>query len=506
MQNLFKLVGAVLPIVLFIVLLMVLKLSSKTSSITSFLAAVVVGGVIFRSPIQSILIECQKGIWNTLVIYYVVFTAMLIYEALSRADMFTHIRVKINDVIKNELLQVLFIGWGFTSFLQSITGFGVPVAVAAPILVGMGIAPIQAVMICILGHAWGGTYGTLAIAWDSLLVQASVSPQDAGRIALLTCTMLWIYNLICGFAICFIYRKGKIMRRDIFCTVAISTTQGAVQLAVAQFNTSVACFFASICALGTILILDITVRDHKSQKPPISKCSIKDILMPYMFLVVLVVVLLFCTPVNVILSKFKIGPHINNTIYSPMSIFTHSGTLLMATALFTYFYYFKKGYIKEGLFFSSVKNTFLKSIRSIIPILFLIMMSKVMDGTGQIMLLSTMIAGALGSLYPLFSPFIGMLGSFISSSNMSSNILFTGFQKNAAIKLGIDQAVILAAQTTGGSIGNLTATSNILLGLSTTGEHGREGEVMRKLAPIAIFSCIISSIFIMIVLHKGSAF
>ena len=38
-------------------------------------------------------------------------------------------------------------GWIFESFLQGITGFGVPVAVGAPLLIGIGMKPVWAVVI-----------------------------------------------------------------------------------------------------------------------------------------------------------------------------------------------------------------------------------------------------------------------------------------------------------------------------------------------------------------------
>ena len=66
------------------------------------------------------------------------------------------------------MLLVLAMGWIFESFLQGITGFGVPVAVGAPLLIGIGVQPMWAVIIPLFGQAWGNTFGTLGAAWDSL--------------------------------------------------------------------------------------------------------------------------------------------------------------------------------------------------------------------------------------------------------------------------------------------------------------------------------------------------
>jgi lactate permease len=42
-------------------------------------------------------------------------------------------------------------------------------------------------------------------------------------------------------------------------------------------------------------------------------------------------------------------------------------------------------------------------------------------------------------------------------------------------------AIILAAQTSGGALGSVIAPTKVVVGASTGGMAGREGEIMRKL-------------------------
>jgi lactate permease len=46
--------------------------------------------------------------------------------------------------------------------------------------------------------------------------------------------------------------------------------------------------------------------------------------------------------------------------------------------------------------------------------------------------------------------------------------------------IGINALVVLGAQTTGGALGSMLAPAKIIVGCSTAGLAGREGEVMRK--------------------------
>lgn len=84
-------------------------------------------------------------------------------------------------------------------------------------------------------------------------------------------------------------------------------------------------------------------------------------------------------------------------------------------------------------------------------------------------------------IYPAIAPFIGALGAFITGSNTNSNVLFAVLQKNAAELLNLSVPLILAAQTAGGSLGSVLAPAKVIVGASTVGLAGKEGEVMRKL-------------------------
>jgi lactate permease len=72
-------------------------------------------------------------------------------------------------------MQALIIGWVFATFLQGVGGFGVPVAVIAPILVGLGFGPMAAVMIPSIGHGWAVTFGSLGSSFQALIASTGLS-------------------------------------------------------------------------------------------------------------------------------------------------------------------------------------------------------------------------------------------------------------------------------------------------------------------------------------------
>ena len=123
--------------------------------------------------------------------------------------------------------------------------------------------------------------------------------------------------------------------------------------------------------------------------------------------------------------------------------------------------------------------------RSLAIISFLVL-AKILEYSGQTEILALGIAAIAPPLvFAFLSNFIGVLGAFMTSSNTASNILFTPLQDAISSNQELPQSAIIAAQSTGGAIGNVVSPANIVLGTSTAGIVGKEGEVLRATLPWA---------------------
>jgi lactate permease len=120
-------------------------------------------------------------------------------------------------------------------------------------------------------------------------------------------------------------------------------------------------------------------------------------------------------------------------------------------------------------------------------------MAVIMQHAGMTDTLAQGLSGAVGSIFPVISPWMGALGAFMTGSNTNSNVVFAALQMRTAELLNLPVAVILAAQTAGAALGSVVAPTKIVVGASTAGMAGREGEVMRKmLVYVGILILIIS--------------
>ena len=151
-MNLFMWLIALLPIIVLLVLMIKFQWGATEAAPIGLMITIITGVVFYKANITLLASESAKGIWNALVILVIVWTAILMYQVAEEANAFSVIRKGMGELLPNELLMILAMGWIIESFLQGITGFGVPVAVGAPLLIGIGVKPLWAVIIPLLGE------------------------------------------------------------------------------------------------------------------------------------------------------------------------------------------------------------------------------------------------------------------------------------------------------------------------------------------------------------------
>ena len=129
-------------------------------------------GVLWASLLRGILLSAP--------VLYIVIPALLLYRVAEAAGGIRNIGWSVSEMTKNHILQLMILAFGFTTFLQGVAGFGVPVAVVAPLLIGIGYPPVQAVAASLLGHAWAVGMGDMASSFQALLSVTDLPPRGLG--------------------------------------------------------------------------------------------------------------------------------------------------------------------------------------------------------------------------------------------------------------------------------------------------------------------------------------
>src|SRR5690606_27682790 len=137
---------AFLPLLFLLVLMLARGWGAAEAGPVSWIAAVLMAWFFFDTPVDVIGYESVKGTWSAVTVLYVVWASILIYEVTPDGCVLDLLRHALTRLLPDRLLLVLAFGWAFASFLQVVTGFGVPIAVCAPLLVGIGVRPLYAVI------------------------------------------------------------------------------------------------------------------------------------------------------------------------------------------------------------------------------------------------------------------------------------------------------------------------------------------------------------------------
>jgi lactate permease len=120
-----------------------------------------------------------------------------------------------------------------------------------------------------------------------------------------------------------------------------------------------------------------------------------------------------------------------------------------------------------------------------------LVLSQLMAHSGQTDVLALGISEvAPAGVYAFFAGWVGLLGSFMTSSNTASNIIFAPLQQTLAEAEGLTEAGVLSGQHAGAAVGNAISPANAVLGTGAAGIVGSEGEVLRKVMPYALVSVI----------------
>ena len=123
---------------------------------------------------------------TTVTILWIILAALTIFEFQQRAGAIERIRDSLAALADDRRIQTLLIAWFFGLFMEGAAGFGTPVALAAPLLVGLGHAAVRAVALALLGHAAGVSFGAVG---TPTLALVEVTGLAAGDITVMTAAL-----------------------------------------------------------------------------------------------------------------------------------------------------------------------------------------------------------------------------------------------------------------------------------------------------------------------------
>jgi len=215
--SIFTWFAAALPLAAILVLMVGLRWGGAGAGLAGALSSAAVAIFFFGADAEVLWVAIQKGAVLSFHVLYIIWPALLLYHVVEASGAIRSIGSGVISLTEDHILQLLILGFAFSSFLQGVAGFGVPVAVVAPLLIGLGFPPLQATAVPLVGHSWAVTMGDLASSFQALL---AVTGLPAFEVGLWTSAFLGVSCVATGFSVAHLHAGLIPIRR---CLGAILT-------------------------------------------------------------------------------------------------------------------------------------------------------------------------------------------------------------------------------------------------------------------------------------------
>ncbi len=505
---------AMLPILIVLGLMIWRQWGAHQAGVAGWAAGLALAAAWFGLTPQVFWVSQAKGLLLSFFVLGVMWPALFLYHWVDQSGGIKATAHWLAEAIPNRGMCLILLAWSLSGLLEGLAGFGLPIAVVAPMLTALGVRPMAAVAAVAAGHSWAVTFGDMGVILQTLVAVTGLEPT---RLIPWAALLLGAACLLCGLAAAFLLGEKRQWLRVTGLSVVIAGAQyglAAVGLApLAAFGAGLAGLLAYLlCArLKRSLNQALTgpgrpfgnALSTKLLRKGVGEQATQDLhpawlaVAAYGGLTLLMAAVTMLGPLRTAVQSVAWKPQFpavvsrtgTHTPAGPGQVFrplTHPGTLMLAVTcagiLISRRHAGNATYAARRAATATAHSAGAASL----GILAMVGLSTLMDHCGMSFLLAEGLSRLLGGGYPLVSPWVGILGAFATGSNNNSNVLFGSLQKNAAVLLGLNPDLLVAAQTAGGSLGSMLAPAKVIVGCSTVGQRGEEGRVLRQTVPLGL--------------------
>jgi lactate permease len=466
--------------------------------------------VYFRNDSNLVNATVVNGALSAFTPISIIWGAILLSQTMRRSGAEHVISQWLNGVSPNPVAQLMIVGWAFAFMIEGSSGFGTPAAIAAPLLVGLGFAPLRVAILALIMNSVPVSFGAvgtpmwfgfsplalsssemLSVSWKSALVQ--------GAAALFIPVM----------ALRFVVSWSQIRRNLVYIYLSILSCVVPYML-LARFNSEFPSLIGGAVGFGLSTLLarhQLGLAPHAGSEPqsgpPPNRRARLRAFTPYLLLIaVLVVTRVRFLPFRAWLNAES--PAWTLDLGSLGQFSTSAALALKLSSIFgtTSTWSYNSLYVPALIPFGLVVLLCIPVLRIPLPIIrevvadttrrlrdpsitligALIMVQLMMVGgdRSKTMIIGRTFADAVGGAWPFFAPWLGALGTFFAGSATVSNLTFGGIQSSIAQTLDVDRDAILALQSVGAAMGNMVCINNIIAVGSIINLVNQEGSILKR--------------------------
>jgi lactate permease len=483
---------ALVPVLLILALMIGLRWSAAAAGLAGLSAALVVALGPFgygRATLTelgaplAVAGAFAEALFVAATILWIIFPALCIYELQLRSGAFDLLRQAMACLSGDRRILAVLVAWFFALFMEGAAGFGTPVALAAPVLVGLGFAPVAALTLVLIGHAAGVSFGAIGTPVVPQIAATGFTGLELARATGL------MHGLLGWILLVFVFRLAGAA------TAAGPATGWATGWAWA--GAAAALFLLPFMALSFLVGPELPTIGGallggaafafllRWRGPGAGDAAagagpgrLVRAGAPYLVLLALILCTRLVPAIQTTLRDIEWSWALTGAFSGGVQPLYHPGTMLLLG--------FVAGGLLQGRAPAELGDAARAAARRLPKVLValaaMLALARLMVHAGMIEALAGAAAEVFGGAWPWVAPAVGVLGTFVTGSATASNILLTDFQAATADRLGLPVLWLAAGQSFGAAVGNIVCPHNIVAGAATVGLVGREGEVLGRTA------------------------
>lgn len=437
-------------------------------------------------------------------ILIIILMAIFSYNVLLESKEIEVIKKQFTSLTDDKGVMVLLLVWGFGGMLEGMAGFGTAVAIPAAILISLGFKPGFSALVSLIANSVPTGFGAVGVPVTTLCNEVAVggtaTPENIREISSMVVLQLSPLMIILPFIILFLTdRNVKSIGKNIILSVWVGAVSLVTQFLVAKFlGAETPAILGSVAAIIAIILYAKIFTKPAAKEAGAERYSLGRIFKAWSVYFFILFFIIISGPLVKPVAEFLRSTLVTKFVLPHGYTFKFAWLANAGLMLFL-------GTIVGGLIqgvtckrlLVILANTTVKLNKTIITIISLVSIASVMNYSGMISEIARALATATGRYYPLFAPLIGAIGTFVTGSDTSSNILFGKLQANVAETLNYNSHNwLVAANTTGATGGKIISPQSIAIATASCDLPGKDGEILRSALPYALGYIILGGIMV----------
>ena len=533
---------ACLPLLTIFITLGALRWKAHIAGLTALAVALLVAILVYKMPaLLALNSAVEGGVFGLFPIMWIVFNAIVLYEVTVVSGRFEDLR-RVFDLISDDpRVQAIVIAFCFGGLMEALAGFGAPVAITGVMLMAVGFSALRAATVVLLANTAPVAFGAIG---TPILTAGRLTHIDPATIGAYVGHQTPVIAFFVPIFICWLTDGRRGVRQVWPVALVTGAVFAISQwISATYLSMELTDIISSLCGLAAIVVMlrfwrpegrdeareslrlahEEEIREMGASAPvdptgttaaakaatatavrtgsgdgdgdgdhadgPLTQGRIWMALFPYLLVIVVFSVAKLIPAANKALTGTDIkipwpgldgqvltaaGKPNTSTVYT-FSWLSSPGTILLICGIIVALVYG----VKLSRWGKVVTDNAYKMRFAILTVATVLSLAYVMNLSGQTITIGTWIAGT-GAAFAFLSPVLGWLGTAVTGSDTSANALFATLQQTAARQIGIDETLLVAANTSGGVVGKMISPQNLTIAATAVGLLGREADIFRK--------------------------